>query len=239
MIRSKLGIIAGLVIVGLGAAVVFEYQANQTLIQKNTELTGKLDQLASLTRENARLSNLVAHAGSQAKLTQEQTDELFRLRREVSSARTARTRQSSPPSQPSRRDHQPATAPTPSVSGTSLLSTNTATTQLASISKGQWAFAGYDTPEAALQSVMWAMSQGDLQTLQAGLSTEAQRTLSTELDGKTEDEITSTLVQKTSGISELSFNRRTVHTDGRVTFNITSDVAVTFTKVDGAWKMSN
>jgi hypothetical protein len=79
--------------------------------------------------------------------------------------------------------------------------------------------------------------------LQAGLSTDALRTFATEFDGRTEDEITAGLVQKTSGISELNFNRRTVGSDGHVTFSLSGDgnstMVVSFVKVDGSWKMSN
>lgn len=38
--------------------------------------------------------------------------------------------------------------------------------------KENWTFAGYATPEASLQSVAWAMSQGDSQTFLAGLTPE-------------------------------------------------------------------
>lgn len=239
MIRSKLGVVFGLVIVGLGAAVIFQYQTNQKLNEKNAELTRKLDQLSGLAKENERLSNLVRQASGQAKFSQDQMNELLRLRTESASARRQKDRRTAPGVQPER----PPSQPEPSVAGTSLLSTNSTAAQLPAIPKAQWTFAGYDTPEAALQSVMWATSQGDLQSLQAGLSTEAQRTLATELEGKTDDEIATALAQKTSGISTLSFNRRTVGSDGRVTFNISSDnnnnISIVFVKADGTWKMAN
>src|SRR5665213_4209071 len=47
--------------------------------------------------------------------------------------------------------------------------------------RDSWAFAGYDTPEAALESVNWAISQGDENTYMASLSPELQDAMQSQL----------------------------------------------------------
>jgi len=56
--------------------------------------------------------------------------------------------------------------------------------------KEGWNFAGYTTPEAALQSVVWAMREGDTRTLVASLAPEElARVMKDEWEGKSEAEI--------------------------------------------------
>jgi hypothetical protein len=51
-----------------------------------------------------------------------------------------------------------------------------------------WTFAGYDTPEDAIQSVTWAISEGDEENYLASLSPELQDEMMSELeDGDFED----------------------------------------------------
>jgi hypothetical protein len=47
--------------------------------------------------------------------------------------------------------------------------------------RDSWAFAGYDTPEDTLESVTWAISQGDESTYLAGLSPELRNEMQAQL----------------------------------------------------------
>jgi hypothetical protein len=54
--------------------------------------------------------------------------------------------------------------------------------------RGSWAFAGYASPDAALQTHLWAASNGDLNALRAGVTGELRKQMDQELAGKSETE---------------------------------------------------
>jgi uncharacterized protein YhaN len=56
-------------------------------------------------------------------------------------------------------------------------------------SRDSWNFAGYNTPENALVSAIWAMKQGDPQTYLQSLTPEEQARITKSWAGKTEQEI--------------------------------------------------
>jgi len=78
--KLKVGFVA-VVIAGMGALLLLSHLAQIKLREENQSLRQQADQLAELSAENARLSNLVANAtGAQ---TNTQLNELLRLRSEV------------------------------------------------------------------------------------------------------------------------------------------------------------
>ncbi len=117
------------------------------------------------------------------------------------------------------------------------------------IPRESWAFAGYATPENALQSVAWAMSQGDVKSFLAGLSPETQNNYAQLFQGKTENEILTMLSDEIGQLPALRLDRRKVSGDDAVTFVLyseerddgttkTKDEAVmTFKNVGGEWKL--
>jgi hypothetical protein len=65
-----------------------------------------------------------------------------------------------------------------------------ATLSFVDIPKSEWAFAGYDTPESALQSTLWAGMQGDVNTLRDSITpAEQTRRTAGEWQNKTDGEI--------------------------------------------------
>ena len=72
-----------------------------------------------------------------------------------------------------------------------------ATLTYVDIPKGEWAFAGYDTPEAALQSMLWTTLQGDADGVRASIMpAEQARRLAGEWKDKTDSEIADQGVQR-------------------------------------------
>lgn len=55
--------------------------------------------------------------------------------------------------------------------------------------KESWVFAGYASPDAALESWTWAMSQGDKAIMLQSLTPEARKEWEKQFAGKTDDEI--------------------------------------------------
>jgi hypothetical protein len=81
MTKLKAGILGALIIAGSATPLVIHYQAQLTLRERDAALQRQNDQLAQLTAENGRLSNLVAQANSSK--VPDQSRELRRLRGEV------------------------------------------------------------------------------------------------------------------------------------------------------------
>ena len=87
MTKLKAGILSALVIAVAAIFFMVEHQGRTELRQENQALRQQFNQLAQLTAENERLSNLVARAESAPKLQPEELSELLKLRSEVGQLR--------------------------------------------------------------------------------------------------------------------------------------------------------
>jgi hypothetical protein len=161
MKKLKLGVLLAIVVGGVVIPLVIQHQSLVTQREENQALRQQIDQLAKLDAENDRLSNLVARAQS---TDDDQLHELLRLRGEVGSLRRQTNELGKLQSENQRLR-------------SSLLTSKPATqTPLTreSLPRQSWAFVGYADPESALQSVIWAMSQGDAKTARASFAPEAR-----------------------------------------------------------------
>jgi hypothetical protein len=94
------------------------------------------------------------------------------------------------------------------------------------LSREQWAFAGYENPEAALQSVLWAGLSGNADALLAGVTPEQLERMRNEDNGnKTEAEVLQRLAKQLSNIKSYQI----LKTDLK-----SADDATLFLYIDGA-----
>lgn len=157
---------------GLGAAAVaalamlliIEHGATKKLRQESQALRQQLAQSGDLSQENQRLSNLLAQASAPAALPEDQLRELLRLRgeaallrRQQSEFETAQTTNPSLRAQPSNQDNNAASQPSPDY-----------------LPKASLAFVGYENPDSAMRSGLWANTTLDGKTILAGFSPERQ-----------------------------------------------------------------
>jgi hypothetical protein len=158
-----------------------QLEANQRLRDQADASRQLLSRLAVLEVDNNRLSNIVAQAGTP--LAEEQLAELGKLREEVRRLRyrtndlqTMRTELRRLRAQLSQaRSTMTSNAP-PDVPASDIYP------------RDAWKFAGYDTPEAAVESATWAISQGDEDSYLDSLSPELQDEMESELaDGSFAD----------------------------------------------------
>ena len=177
--------------------------ANQALtIERDTALsasTGNNDELERLRKEKNELLRLRGEVG----LLRKQTSELANLK-----AENLRLRAAASSLQINQPPQTPATAQT-------------------KFPKEAWAFAGYATPEAALQTWTWAMNKGDKQTMLASLNPEARAHWEKLLANQTDAQIAAEATKGSSKLEGYQITGRTSRSDTEV------DLAITITTTDG------
>ncbi len=197
-------------------------------------------QIAKLETDNERLSNQVATTSMAISHSRQQLDELRRVRAKTTSA---------PPPPTQAPAAAPAAAAVPEVPPAQTVS-NLPVAEVKGIPKEAWAFAGYENPTNALQTVMWAMSTGDVANFLASLTPEAREQVTRDFAGKSEEEIAALLKQEVSQIgalrpdrvrevsaTEISFVLFTHETDNGGT-RTRDEAVLTFRAVAGEWKMT-
>ena len=83
MTRLKVGIISVIAVAGVATPLAIQYRSQARLREENEALRRQAGQLAQVTAENGRLSNLLAQGTSVRTLAQDQSRELLKLRGEV------------------------------------------------------------------------------------------------------------------------------------------------------------
>jgi hypothetical protein len=158
-----------------------QMEAHRRLHEQADSSRQLLERLNRLAVENIRLSNIVARANTP--LSDAQLGELDNLRQEVQQLRRRTNDLAGLQAELQRmratlsrtRDFIGSNAP-PDVPPEDIYP------------RENWTFAGYDTPEAALQTVTWAISQGDEATYMASLAPALQDEMAMELaDGSFAD----------------------------------------------------
>lgn len=193
MTKLRFGLIGALVMAGGIMLLVRQHAAQVKLRADNFALQQEAGQLTSLAEENARLSNRVARAQNPPPSSTNQLAELERLRADVDAQKgeieKLRTELANELAKPSFQN---------------LPGSN----RFVNLPKESWTFAGYATPEAAFQSMLWATLQGDVSSIRASITpAEQERRLAGEWKDKTDSEIADAGVQglsKATGIQILN-----------------------------------
>jgi len=86
--------------------------------------------------------------------------------------------------------------------------------------KENWAFIGYATPEAALQSVIWAMREGDTRTLLASLTPEEMERMQKEWGNKSEAQVSADTKRGTDKISGIRILESKTLSDDEVVLSV-------------------
>ncbi|MDX1953218.1 MAG: hypothetical protein SFY81_13635 [Verrucomicrobiota bacterium] len=196
------------IIVTLSVAITTPLMVQQQAISKlKSENQALLEQVSNLALLNTMTSNRLAQATGQSESAKNQMNELMRLRNEVA---LLRSRSNLPSDKPSLAS-LPARNEMPSNFGPSIEQP---------IPRDLWAFSGYGTPEAALQSVMWAMSNGDLQTMLASMTAEGREAFKRQNENKSEAEMSELLIEESKAVSALRPDRKKSQSDTEVIFTL-------------------
>ena len=155
MTRLTLGLVGAVAVTGIAASLVVQHSGQGKLREKAEASRQQAERIGRLSAENERLSNLLAHKGSSDTLSPEQLRELLRLRGQIGLLRqTARE-----------------LAELEAANGKLRAAGAASAEQLAEAraapnfwAKDQLTFSGYADPEAALKTLLWAMSKGDMKS---------------------------------------------------------------------------
>src|ERR1035441_4170953 len=127
--------------------------------------------MVGLIADNERLSNLLAQANRPQSLADDRLEELLRLRGEAGVLR-----QQTKELETLREENRQARAALASGLNTNYWP------------RDSWAFAGYASPDAALQSSLWAGSKGDLKTFLDSSTGDFKKKEENDLAGKSESD---------------------------------------------------
>jgi len=200
-----------------------QLEANRHLREETAASRQLLSRLAVLEVDNLRLSNIVTRANSP--LADEQLAELSQLREEVHRLRShtndlqtlrmevTRLRSQLHSVQTAVESNAPPDVPAGDI-----------------YPKDSWTFAGYDTPEDAIESVTWAISEGDEASYLASLSPELQAEMMSELEDGDFEDIGPLQMSNATGYRIL--DRETVSDDERnITLYMDGDPSIVILKL--------
>ena len=214
-------------VVGLAAWLAVEHQARLRLGEEHTAFEQQADEMTGLMAENERMSNLVAQAKSQQSLPDDQSLELLRLRGEAGLLRR-QTREL----EAVRNENLRARGGVPAATAEYW-------------PRGSWAFAGYASPDAALQTSLWSGNNGDLKALRASLTGDELKHLDQELAGKSETEVLTSAKDNFANLKSVRVLNREVQADDAVMLTAafedwtnTHTVKLLMKKMGNDWKYS-
>jgi hypothetical protein len=165
----------------IGALWGMHLETNRRLREEAEAARQLLSRLEGLEVDNLRLSNIVVRANTS--LTDDQLAELAKLRKEVETLRHRTNDLQTMKAEIRRLRVEIANA-------RSVIASNAPPDVPPEdiFPRDSWAFAGYDTPEAAIESVNWAIGQGNEEAYLASLAPDLQDAMQSELaDGSFAD----------------------------------------------------
>ena len=186
----------------------------------------RLQRDAEVSRLKKQLEELHQLRGDVARL-RGQADEAARLR---TANERLRARTAAEPS-PSTADGFPAPAGSPPAVASN------------SFPKENWSFAGYETPESALVTAIWAMQQGTPETYLDSLAPEEQLRMAQRWQGKSEEEIAAKHQSDVTRITGITVTGREDIDANNIVMNVQIEGVnraerVSMKRVDGQWKFA-
>jgi hypothetical protein len=234
------------ILVGIAAAIGFgiwfavEHQGRLQSASEHRELEQQLAQMADLSAEHERLSNLVAQASHPQALSDEQSLELLRLRGEAGVLR-----RQSKELEAARNENRQARA---ALEGGVNAQGNGAARAAATADywpRDSWAFKGYTSPDAALQSSLWAANNGDLKAVLASATGNLRQTMEKEFAGKSETEASIRAMDEVASLKSVRVLSREAQGDDTLVLTAafedrtdTHTSKLVLKKVGNEWKLS-
>lgn len=231
--------VLGLLLVAGAAALVLAWHRSAASARAAVQaLRAQAEGAARLETENERLSNLLNQAASPLSLPTDLMGELLKLRGEV--GRLRQEDQENTKLRDQNRQLRMELAAAQTASGPRRPAEMPADSYWP---KESWTFAGYDTPEAAWRSTLWAASTGDLRAFTAGITGQIQQELEAEAKDKSEAQMLADIQRETTQIKSCRLVSREVLSDDEVVLAVdldsdtrTEGLRMRMKKVGAEWK---
>jgi hypothetical protein len=219
-----------------GISIVWwtQHEARTKLTEENRALRQRIEQLSRLEQANDQLSNMVAVAeGSQAAV-KEQLNELLKLRGEVGSLRRVTNELGQV-----KADNQRLKASLASAGGQNT--TGELEPSSGGLPRESWAFAGYRDPDSALQTTLWAMSQGNAKLILASLTPDGPQYK--EISGQTEEEVSTKSKAEFDKVTAFKIIDREVLSNDEVilvayAYGMNESARIKLQRLDNEWKVA-
>ena len=236
----KSSVIAIVTAAVLAICLLLERRRAETLRKENVALRGQLAETNRIAAEaNALLSKRLADAQEDAGVSAAQLKELLRLRAEVSELHKVQDiLTASARARPKSQLEHPPKAPVETAPPV----------ERQVIMRDSLQFTGYATPEAAVQSTVWAMVHGDAATFLEGLAPAARESYERQFEGKSPAEMAAFLTDETREMRGLRLDNIKSSSNDEVVFIVASreeddgvtknrdEAVMKFKKLGGEWK---
>jgi hypothetical protein len=220
-------------ILGLGSQLALEHQARLRVEREHTVLAEQAEQLSQVIARNKELSDLASRANRTRPAPDEQSLELLRLR-----GRVGVLREQCKELENVRSENRAAHA----------VLQNKGTNSVATADywpRDSWSFAGYGSPDAALQTSLWAANNGDLKALLASFTGESRKMLEADLGGKSPEEASIKAMDEVINFKSVRVVSRETQADDTAVLTVaiedkaeTEMVKMLMKKVGNEWKIA-
>jgi hypothetical protein len=226
------------IVASLAIWLAVEHQARLNRAKEHQTLEQQLNQMAGLVALNQQLSNPLAQTSAPAPLPTDQLMELLRLRGEAG-VLSRQLHDFDQAREENRQVHAVLDR---------CLKTLTETNAKATADywpQDSWTNCGDGSPEAALQTLLWAGYNGDVTNLLAHGTPEAQEEWAKEFKGKSEAEAAFRLADETYGLKSVQILNREAPDNRTVVFTVELEgpndfqtVKMVMKEIGGEWKLA-
>jgi RNA polymerase sigma factor (sigma-70 family) len=239
MTKIKATIATAALVACLGTPLILQHQTNKSLREQNEILISQTTRLDALKAENQRLSNRLVQAPSNGLSDQEKL-ELLRLRGEVAGLRADASQ--------AEKKRQEINRLRSARGETAKARPQEEAVPRDSFPRETWAFAGYASPESAVQSFAWAALQGDMNTFLNSLSPEKQmeEREKWQKDTRNETQIRDGLVKEFGRTKAIHIDERRTLSDSEILLSLSIErekgdferVNMKVQRIDNQWKLA-
>jgi hypothetical protein len=227
-------LICGGAVLGLAVWLAVEHQTRVRVDREHAMLAQRVEQMSQLIARNQKLTDLVGRTNGTRPAPDEQSRELLRLRGQVGVLR-----EQCKELEHVRSDNRRAHAMLQNGSGTRAVATADYWP------RDSWNFTGYGSPDAALQSSLWAANNGDLKALLASTTGDLRKTVEADLAGKSKEEAEIKAMDEVINFKSVRVLNREAQGDGAAILTVaiedkteTQTVKMLLKKVGNEWKIS-
>jgi hypothetical protein len=226
--------ICGAAVVGLAVWLAAEHQARLRVVREHAMLARQMKQMSLLTAKNQELTGLAGKKNGTRQMPNESSLELLRLRGQVGVLRE--------------QCKELENVRSNNLQAHAMLERGLAPQSVATADywpRDSWSFRGYASPDAALQTSLWAANNGDLKAMLASTTGDLRKMVEADLAGKSPDEAAIKAMDEVINFKSVRVLNRETQADDAAVLTVaiedrteTQTVKMLMKKVGNEWKIS-